>query len=81
MIDIILASKSPRRKELLEQIGIQFRCMPSSKEEIITKVVPEEVVKELSEQKARDIESQLEIKGDTAYSSKKTILLLNIPVR
>ncbi len=74
MIDIILASKSPRRKELLEQIGIQFRCMPSLKEEIITKVVPEEVVKELSEQKARDIESQLEIKGDTVIIGADTIV-------
>ena len=32
---IILASASPRRKELLEQIGIEFLCIPSQKEEKI----------------------------------------------
>lgn len=74
MIDIILASKSPRRRELLEQIGITFRCVPSSKEEIITKNVPEEVVKELSVQKAEDIESQLEIRGETIIIGADTIV-------
>lgn len=74
MIDIILASKSPRRKELLEQIGINFRCIPSVKDEVITKVIPEEVVKELSEQKAEDIESLIEIKGDTIIIGADTIV-------
>ncbi len=52
---IILASASPRRKELLQQIGMQFVCKPSDVEEVITKTLPQEVVEELSEQKAQDI--------------------------
>ncbi|MBR3349441.1 MAG: Maf family protein, partial [Solobacterium sp.] len=28
MKKIILASKSPRRKELLEKCGIEFECIP-----------------------------------------------------
>lgn len=81
MIDIILASKSPRRKELLRQIDIKFRCMPSDKEEVITKTEPEDVVKELSVQKAEDIESKQDdlksvviIGADTIVSCDDEIL-------
>ena len=58
-LDIILASKSPRRKELLSQIGISYRCMVSTKQEIITTDRPKEVVIELSGQKAEDIREQI----------------------
>lgn len=56
---IILASASPRRKELLRQVGLSFKTMPSVKEEVITKEAPEAVVEELSYQKAIDICGQL----------------------
>ncbi len=49
---IILASASPRRKELLEQIGVEFDVMISNQEEIITSSIPCQVVMELSLQKA-----------------------------
>lgn len=52
---IILASTSPRRKELLEQIGIQFEVMTSHVEERISSVRPDEVVEELSCQKAEAV--------------------------
>ena len=52
---IILASGSPRRKELLEQIGVTFEIKTSSKEEVITSTDPESVVKELSMMKAEDV--------------------------
>ena len=55
MSQIILASQSPRRKELLEQIGLEFEICPAKGEEIITKTVPEEVVMELSKQKAEEV--------------------------
>ena len=48
----ILASASPRRKELLEKIGIPFEIFPSSIEEKITKSIPSEIVMELAFQKA-----------------------------
>ena len=34
---LILASASPRRRELLEQIGLNFEVIPSTCEEMITK--------------------------------------------
>ena len=57
---IILASGSPRRKELLAQIGIQFQVIKSSAEEIITKTLPEEIVRELSAQKAENVAQTVE---------------------
>ncbi len=52
---IVLASASPRRKELLAQIGIIPEIVPSTIEENITTDVPEEAVMELSCQKAEDV--------------------------
>lgn len=51
----ILASGSPRRKELLEQIGLEFEISVANGEEIITKNIPSEIVEELSKQKAMEI--------------------------
>lgn len=56
MKDIILASQSPRRRELLTQIGLEFEVIPSTVEEVITSTNPVEAVKELAQQKARDVE-------------------------
>ena len=51
----ILASASPRRRELLKKTGIDFDVFPSSIEEKITKTAPAEVVMELAAQKACDV--------------------------
>lgn len=56
---IYLASASPRRKELLKQVGLSFKTMPSTVEEKITKSEPNEVVEELSYQKAVDVCAKL----------------------
>lgn len=60
---IVLASASPRRQELLSQIGLSFSVCPSHKEETVTQTKPERIVEELSRQKAEDIFSQLIGKG------------------
>ncbi len=52
---VVLASGSPRRLELLRQIGIRPEVRPSQIEEKVTSQVPEEVVMELSAQKAEDV--------------------------
>lgn len=64
MSQIILASQSPRRKELLEQIGLEFEICPAKGEEIITKSIPEEVVMELSKQKAEEIAALVSSYGE-----------------
>lgn len=53
---LILASKSPRRKDLLEQAGLRFAVIPSSVDENgISISAPEKLVKTLAETKARDV--------------------------
>lgn len=52
---VILASQSPRRRELLTQAGFPYQVEPSQVVEKITKEEPWEVVMELSRQKAEDI--------------------------
>lgn len=52
---IILASASPRRRELLTQIGIPFEIQVSDVEEKVTATVPCQVVQELSRQKAEAV--------------------------
>jgi len=64
MSQIILASASPRRRELLEQIGLNFEVCPAKGEEIIIKKEPKEVVMELAAQKAREVASMLKTYGD-----------------
>ena len=57
---MILASASPRRKELLAQVGFEFDIITSDCEEITTKTKPAEVVEELSCLKATDVADKLD---------------------
>lgn len=59
MNKIILASASPRRKELLAQIGMDFAVCVSACEEVVTKSAPQEVVCELSALKAGAVYEKL----------------------
>lgn len=49
---LVLASASPRRRELLAQIGAEFEVLPAQGEEHISTTKPEQAVVELSRQKA-----------------------------
>ncbi len=77
---IILASASPRRKELMALAGYEFEIKVSKKEEKYTSTSPDEIVKELSLLKAEDIAGQEEQKNltvigaDTVVAHKGAIL-------
>lgn len=58
-VRLVLASASPRRRELLSQIGLEFTVMPSTKEENTKTTEAGALVQELSYQKAVDIWEQL----------------------
>lgn len=60
---IILASASPRRRELLHQIGLETEVLPSRIEEKPTATQPEEVVEELSRQKCLDVAGRVQENG------------------
>lgn len=78
MEKIILASGSPRRKELLRQIGVTFEVVKAEGEEIITSSVPTEAVQELSMQKAREVADRCDgtviIGADTVVAADGQIL-------
>lgn len=79
MRKIILASASPRRRELLEQIGASFDICPSNAEEIITSSLPQEVVQDLSHCKGREVFEKtcgdvLVIGADTVVAFQDSIL-------
>lgn len=57
---IVLGSASPRRQELLTQIGVEYEVRISDKDEVYVSTVPEEVVKELALMKAENVASELE---------------------
>ena len=59
MGQIVLASASPRRSELLRQAGMEFVVIPSRGEEVITSTHPAEVVEELSLQKAQEVADRI----------------------
>lgn len=76
---IILASASPRRRELLTLAGIEYEVIPSECEEILPdEITPDEAVKELARQKAEDVFSRnsdcMIIAADTVVALGNTIL-------
>ena len=74
MRKIILASASPRRKELLEQIGLSFQIEPARGEEHIISIIPREVVEELSCQKAMEV-AELHKEEDALILGADTIVV------
>jgi len=74
MYRYILASASPRRSELLGQVGIKFQIIKSDVEEIITNTEPEQVVIELSRQKAEDVYNNLVDKENVVVIGADTIV-------
>ena len=71
MKKIILGSASPRRKELLSQIGVPFEVRVSNKEEVYTNTIPKEIVKELALIQARNV---IVIGADTIVVHEEQIL-------
>lgn len=72
---LILASQSPRRKELLEQLGYEFEQRTKEIEENFPKDIPlTKVAQYLSEKKAAAYLSELK-KGELLITSDTTVIL------
>lgn len=72
---IILASSSPRRKELLTQIGCKFKVVPSEAEEDNSKALPpEQLVINNAVAKAKDIADKLT--GNDVIIGADTIVVM-----
>ena len=79
MKKIILASASPRRSEILHNMGLEFTVIPAADEEKTEKFRPSEVVEELSLSKAMCISQKAEpdaliIGADTVVAYEGRIL-------
>lgn len=71
----VLGSNSPRRKELLEQLGLNFTIRPSGYDEVFTIDMEVEKIPEyLAEQKALDLADSL--KGNELIITADTIVIL-----
>ncbi len=77
-IEIILASRSPRRAFLLKQVGLTFRQIPSHIEELLNDMDPEEFVLHYAQKKAEEIKknysNELIIGADTIVVLDNTII-------
>ena len=77
---IILASQSPRRKELLERMGItDFKVIPAQGEELVTRTLTaDQLVEELSQRKCAEVAAahpkDLIIAADTVVSINNRVL-------
>lgn len=79
---LILASGSPRRKEILSKLGINFKIYSPNIEEKSSKSIPSDIAKDLATQKGKWILKQLKkekdenfciIAADTLVALEKTI--------
>ncbi|HKM20887.1 MAG TPA: Maf family protein [Lachnospiraceae bacterium] len=75
MRKVILASGSPRRKDILEQAGIPFEIiLPTLTEEVTDQTKPEEIVKDLSRQKAENVAELLDATDDYMIIGADTVV-------
>ena len=77
---VILASQSPRRKQLLEMLGLEFTIIPAKGEEVVPAGAgPQETVRALSRQKAAAVavnacEEDIIIAADTIVWYENMVL-------
>ena len=68
---IILASGSPRRRELLTQIGIPFKVIPALSEERMQSCDPEEICRSLATVKAEEVAKRI-MDARAVYNAQET---------
>ena len=74
----ILASGSPRRKEILENISLEFEIMADESDEIMIEgEKPYDTVKRLSMQKANNIASRVEPEENTIVIGADTVVSID----
>ena len=74
-MDWILASASPRRRELLAEIIEKFEIIPSKAEEVVEgQPSPQELVKALAKLKAQEVASRKEARGKAVLGSDTVVV-------
>lgn len=75
-LQTVLASKSPRRRELLGKAGLRFSVLPAVNEEKITETDPEKTVMELAAQKADEVYEKLMTDPDFFEKDPRPLLVI-----
>lgn len=73
MYQLILASASPRRKEILTQIGAAFTVMVSHTKEDMAQDKPQDLVRRLSYEKADEVAKRIFL---NSYENNKDLIVL-----
>lgn len=80
-MNYILASKSPRRREILENLGVTFEVVTAETDETSAERDPRRLVELLSERKGRAVMELLAAKGrdltDTVVISSDTVVAID----
>lgn len=80
-MQIILASKSPRRKEILETLGLSFTIITANTDEHSDQTDPALLVEQLALQKAQDVQNMLDaqdkLQPNTLIIASDTVVALN----
>jgi len=75
---LILASKSPRRKQLLSQLGFQFECLSADIDEsVLAGESAEEYVKRVAIEKAQVVASKLEFSNSVVVLGSDTSVVID----
>lgn len=75
MIRCVLASGSPRRKELLTQVGIEYEVITSNVDESIELMAPDKTVEILSQRKAESVFNGID--GEVLVIGADTVVALD----
>ena len=74
-MEIILASKSPRRRELLAKLGVEFKIVPAVGEEVVVSgLTADKIAQSIATAKANEI---FNMYPDCAVIGADTIVVLN----
>lgn len=73
-IKVILASKSPRRKEILENLGVKFDIIVADADETSDIKDPEELVMTLAERKGRAVREKIGDGGEVLIIASDTLV-------
>ncbi len=74
---IILASKSPRRKELIAHLGIPFEIITAEASEEVEKLTPKKAVMEISKRKALAVAEIYSLKEEEIIMGADTVVALD----
>lgn len=74
---LVLASQSPRRKELLQDCYLPFSIEPSHNDEITKELTPQKIVEDLAKQKAYDVWSSTKVKSPFILAADTIVVFEN----